>query len=347
MTLFVALVWPGALMAAQSMPNPDVAKALGAVLEGDGRKALRLLSGLPRAGLSERDERFRLCAPARLQSLQPITPAEVSDSFTRQVLGAYRGYWRSAVLTPGQRASAEQALLRKLSALLGGPKLPDLDSAELLVSGRLKAAGYHSLGGRTGPLRELMIWSDQTDRTYHVSLPGGVQTTRVVLLDGFISRGWGGYLTCDRSGTGGWATKEGLFAVVPSYENLEDENFQVNFLAHEAQHFADYAQFPNLEGWELEYRAKLVELSRVVITRDRVLARFKTQQSDDPASPHGYANKRVLSALRQRLGLRSEAELSGVSTARLQEAASAELVADTARLEARRVVKPADVVPGA
>jgi hypothetical protein len=56
---------------------------------------------------------------------------------------------------------------------------------------------------------------------------------------------------------------------------------------------------------ELEYRAKLVELAQANTTRARVLRKSSEDQGDDPASPHAYANKRVLAALRRRLGSRS------------------------------------------
>lgn len=107
----------------------------------------------------------------------------------------------------------------------------------------------------------------------------------------------------------------------------------MTFLGHEAQHFADLSRFQGLAGWELEYRAKLVELAQLDQTRERVLMKFIEDQKDDPASPHSYANLRVLSTMVERLGLESTAELSTVEVDQLNGAARAALVADTRRLQ--------------
>ena len=70
--------------------------------------------------------------------------------------------------------------------------------------------------------------------------------------------------------------------------------------------------------WELEYRAKLVELSKAQLTRARVLRKLSEDQGDDPASPHAYANKRVLAALARRLRLPEGSRLDEVDVDRLQ-----------------------------
>jgi hypothetical protein len=166
-----------------------------------------------------------------------------------------------------------------------------------------------------------------------VPLPEGSTTTNVFYLDGFLSRGWSAYFMCDQGGAGGWAKPEGLYVVVPSYGNLSDENFRVNFLAHESQHYVDYRHFPGLEGWELEYRAKLVELVYANQTHQKVLTYFISNQGDDPADAHSYADKRVLAAVRARLGVATDDALRSVPVATLQQAALEELRADTARRE--------------
>jgi hypothetical protein len=152
-----------------------------------------------------------------------------------------------------------------------------------------------------------------------------------MLLDDFSSLGWSDFATCHRRGTGGWATTDALFAVRPRYTNLDGEVFRVTFLGHETQHFADYARFPGLASWELEYRAKLTELALADETRASVLRKFTEDQGDDPQSPHAYANKRVLAALRQRLALPADAPLDGVDVSTLQAVASDELREDSRR----------------
>ena len=234
----------------------------------------------------------------------------------------YRTYWRSSALDEAARpAAAERALVAGLARLLGRSALKDVDEAEPLIAARLKAAGLFSQEGQTGVFHDLMIWSRSTQRVENVPLPEGGNATQVNYLDGFISRGWSSYFTCDRTGTGGWTTTDGLFVIVPSYDSLTDETFRVNFLAHESQHYADKKRFGELPAWRLEYRAKLVELAYADTTRDRVLASFSSNQGDDAADPHSYANKRVLEALERRLAASSVAELHRVPIESLHEAA--------------------------
>lgn len=266
--------------------------------------------------------------------VSPLTHAP--DPFASRALTLYRAYWQASLADPARRAEAEARLLTALAALLDRPSLAAMDEAETLLEARLAQGGFHALEGKTGQLRELMLWTKQTESTERVALPEETNATRVVYLDDFVSQGWSNYFTCERSGTGGWTKPDGLFVIVPSYDSLTDENFRVNFLAHESQHYADHRRFPDLKPWELEYRAKLVEVAYAVQTRGRVLSGFANNQGDDPADAHSYANKRVLAALRSRLGLAPDADLSTAPPAALQAAAIAELKADSARRAAPR-----------
>ena len=215
--------------------------------------------------------------------------------------------------------------------LLGASKDADLDALEPTLSKALEEEGLYSLQGQTGLLRELMIWSKQEQRIMQASLPEGAHSVTVMLLDGFKSLGWGAYATCDRASTGGWATESALFAVVPKYESLDAEEFRVTFLGHEGQHFADKTRLKKLKSWELEYRAKLTELAQANVTRTKVLGKFFTDQGDDPASPHSYANRQVLMALVQKLRLGSADELSSADVPAVQAAAVELLREDSAR----------------
>jgi len=308
--------------------------AVGSALQGDGARAVSVLRGVEPEEFSKRGKAFRACVMARFgedeDGADEEEEAALSDPAARALLGAYRAYWRDALLAPPKREEALERLVASLNALLGA-SAGDIQTLEPLVRERLKAAGLHSLQGRTGVLRELMIWGRQDERIYQVELPEGAHQTTVYVLDEFASLGWGDYATCGLRGAGGWATKDALFAVLPRYESLDGEEFRVTFLGHETQHFADLLRFPELESWELEYRAKLVELAQAVETRPRLLQKFTEDQGDDPASPHSYANKRVLAAMRRRLALPEEEPLDGVEIEVLQRAARDALFADSAR----------------
>jgi len=316
--------------AAAATPEQSVSQAAGALLRADGPEALRILETLPSTGLDPRLEAFRTCALGRLDLDRPLDAPAADAPFALKALHAYRQYWRQAVVRPDERAEAEAALGKRLGALLGRPELDDMFKAEGPTMDRIRAEGWHPLGGRTGRLLELMLWREQESRAVLVDLPEGAYSTTLILLDGFESRGWSNWMTCDRTGTGGWAKPEGLYAIVPAYPSLDDENFSVNFLAHETQHFADNAAWPGLPGWELEMRAKLTELTLADVTRERVLGRLASNQGDDPDDAHSYANRRVLQALRRRLGLTEDTDLKTVDPETLRAAARAELIADTA-----------------
>ena len=76
-------------------------------------------------------------------------------------------------------------------------------------------------------------------------------------------------------------------------------------------------------------------------TRVKVLTRFVTDQGDDPASPHSYANRKILNELVRRLGVSAPADLMTVDLARLQAAARAALIEDSRQREAAGQLKPA------
>ena len=247
------------------------------------------------------------------------------------MLQAFQRYWRDSLLDPAAREVNEAALARTIGRLLNSPRTRTLDALEPRVIGRLQDEGYHALLGRTAPLRELMMWKRQESKVYRVRLPEGEHDTRVELLDGFATLGWADYATCGRRGAGGWATAYALFAVRPRYADLEAEEFRVTFLGHETQHLADLRKYAPMESWELEYRAKRVELAQASATRARILGKFTEDQSDDPRSPHSYANKRVMAALRERLGRGASSDLNAVALEDLQRAAGALLAEDSRR----------------
>ena len=319
-----------ALSGAPVQPSPAVLQAVGAVLQADGKRALASLAGTDPATLSAKDQATVLCMRQRLTAAeQPAAgpPPDIAD----RALAIYRSYWVSAMARPESRKAEERRLAEALRNLLGAPPADDMDALEPKLANALSKAGYHSLQGETGLLRELTIWSKEDSRLFRVALPEEEREVKVELLDGFKSYGWSNWMTCGRASTGGWTTDEALFAVVPRYPSLDSEEFQVTFLGHEAQHFADKAHFKGLENWELEYRAKLTELAKAETTRAKVLGRFVMDQGDDPASPHSYANRRVLNDMVAKLHLKSPAELTTADGAAVQAAAVALLRADTRR----------------
>lgn len=330
-----AIAMPPKSTAADAKVSID--SAIGKILQGQGASARAALKPLYEDALDTRDRDFRRCALSRLSTAQPLVMSsrkqKRTNRFARDVLRHYRAYWRKSVMNESDRAPAERTLLSGLTRLVGHAKFKTVDEAEPFIEARLKARGLFSQSGQTGVLRDMMIWSRDTLKIHEVPLPEGSNPTRVHYLDKFLSLGWSSYLSCDRTGTGGWTTDKGLFVIVPSYASLVDENFRINFLAHESQHYSDKKRFGDLPGWRLEFRAKLVELAYAETTRNNVLDNFTSNQSHDQNDAHSYANRKVMEALINRLGLAIDAKLQSVSIGDLQRAAINELMADSLRLK--------------
>lgn len=329
---------PGTSKAARAA----VGEAGGAALRGDAGRALAILGGVPAAEFAGVDADFRACMHGRFERATPVyLTASVGDAFVREVLRAYQRYWWHSLQRPDSREAQQAMLLSALKTLIGreAADARDFDALEALLQRRLRVGGYHALNGLTPPLQELMLWRRQDTRHYDVELPERRHRTRVEVLDDFVSLGWLHYASCGRHATGGWAKPEALYVVLPRYVGgLDGEEFRVVFLGHETQHYADYTRFPALKPWELEFRAKLVELAQAGETLQRKRLRgFVESQGDDESSPHAYANREVVRALRRRLGegarIAADIDLLALPVATLQQAAKAILLEDSRRRE--------------
>jgi len=333
-------------MAAAPASTPAARRAIddsvSAALQGDVRRSLQALAAVPAPQFAGRDADYRACLFGRFErSTPPYLAGAVEDPFAREALAAYQDYWWHALSAPPRRAALDAQLLQRLRGLLGADAADaDWDAVEERLAARLRERGYHAQLGRTPPLRELMIWRRQTARTYDVVLPEGAHRVQVELLDDFVSLGWSHYARCGRGSNGGWAADERLYAVVPWFGgDLGSDRFRASLLGHETQHFADLKRFA-LEPWELEYRAKLSELWMARSTLRELLAKFAAAQSDDEDSPHTYANRRVLAALRARLGAAGLAaakpDLADVPADAVRAAAREQLLADSAQRAAAK-----------
>ncbi len=335
--LAVATAPPPSASAPREDAHASMGSAFAAILQADGQKAMSILEGIPRDTLTTRKASLRDCMLERLQGAGTAAADQDIDTaaFADRALARFQDYWRQSVMAPSDRDVSERWLRRDLADLLGAPARADDDDLLDQVLRRIETQGRYALSGRTGLLLDLMIWTRQKEVDEFVELPEGSVNTTVFYLDDFESQGWANYLTCDRSGTGGWATSAGLFAIVPLYDSLTDETFRVSYLAHESQHFSDYQRFPGLEGWQLEYRAKLVELGYASETIADLLRRFSENQSDLTSDAHSYANRAVLRALRERLGLAEGSDLTEVPRKLLNDAAVEELKAHSKHLSSR------------
>jgi hypothetical protein len=291
-------------------------RATGLALQGDAAAAVQALVQTPAASFAGKDAIFRTCMVTRFGAAsQPAFDLDASDPWVANLARNYVLYWQHALTKPKDRDAAERELRSAVGTLLGRPVTSDadFDAAEDAITSEAEKRGFHVLLGRTAPLRELMLWKKQTIEERQVELPETRQSVTVYFLDDFVLRGWGSYATCERRSAGGWATEKGLFAVVPAYKSLQDETFSVRFLAHESQHFADKHAFPNLKSWELEYRAKLVELALAESSQASTMELICENRGASEDSPHGYADTRVVDDVSKQLGMQPR-DLCGKKT---------------------------------
>jgi hypothetical protein len=312
-------------------PNPDFARALAPVFAVDMPEALARMAALEPASLNASQRHTRDCMIDRFGT---AAAAQSSDSAlaapVEAVLLAYRRYWTTALMQRASPERAEAQLSADLGNLLGitGTGIDAQAEEAVRVAER---NGLHALGGITAPLQEFMLWRQQTTRRETIALVGGSVDIQVTMLDGFVSLGWAGWGTCERSHTGGWATTDGIMVVAPAWR-LDSEEYLVSLRAHEAQHFSDYRIYPKLAAPDLEYRAKLVELALADQTQRALLDQFTANAKRDRTLPHSFANYWVVEHLRARLGV---ASWNAGTTLSVRTAATAELAAHSAALDAR------------
>jgi hypothetical protein len=299
-----------------NLASETVDRATGLALQADSASAARELERIPRSAFDVETATFRDCMIQRF-GLDGAAPSDfgIDDPWVGDLVRAYVNYWQQVLTKSATIDAAEVDLQMAVGILLDRPLVENnlLDEVEMEIQNEIAKRGFHALLGRTAPLRELMLWREQSISQEDVKLPEGTFRVTVTCLNDFVLRGWGHYATCGRRSAGGWTTEEGLFAVVPAYKRLDDEEFSVRFLAHEAQHFADKQAFENLESWELEYRAKLTELALADTSLASTLKLFCENRSDrSKDAPHAYANFSVIRDLEQRLTRQhSHVELCG------------------------------------
>ena len=209
-----------------------------------------------------------------------------------EILRLYQKYYREAFYLELPAGDAAERLRRRLADLLQAEAAAPLDVLEETAAEVFRRRSFHVLTGRTGGYYGPYIWKTQELASYTVELPEGTREYAVMLLDGFLSKGWLDYISLGAVSTGGWCNGDGLLHCVRSSYDLDSENFQVSLLKHEAQHGADLERYPDMFPQDLEYRAKLVEL--IYSSRRPLLERFLGEaDAAGSDSGHGLASARI------------------------------------------------------
>lgn len=314
----------------------DTSKIISFALDGNIPKALETVNAAADYKMSNQHMKVKKGYNERFG-----TATDQSDYLERRhsaidgLLVIYCDYWRKSFL---DYPKVHNSMLRKnLSAFLNknykpakNLKVSDSDKkfGKYLVN-YIKSKGLHTTGfSQTGRFYDLLVWKKETDTLYQFTLNGQKIHTPVVFMEDFITLGWEEYATLDKAFPGGWAKPEALYCVKQAY-SLDSESFRISYLAHEGRHSEDYKLFPKLVTADLEYRAKLTELSLLDTTLFEVLFFFVTNADAKTEDGHKKADYYVVSNLSKRLfNVDFESDMGKWKSLDLQtiHAASAELL---------------------
>jgi hypothetical protein len=283
-------------MANDSPGDPLTSRYIALAIQGDLPSAHAALlepgdlnSSSVQGLLQQYEERF-------IDNDHSVSPP-TGNSFADDVVQAYRVYWTENLLRPGNESEREVELRAAISRVMTEAGAPPGASETLDAMGeRLSHAGLFYLESPSPPFRDFYLWQSQTSKNYVVRLTDQTLSLEVVFMDDFVSLGWKEYASLGLATTTGWVENNRLYCVAWAYDR-DSENFRVSYLKHEARHLADLKRYPDMDTTELEYRAKLTELSFAHTSLPRILDDFTNKAADNPASPHAMANHRIVNDL--------------------------------------------------
>lgn len=270
-------------------------------LQGDLADGLRFLDSFDEASLTPRQQDIRRKYYTRFRHGSELNAHLTDDADVIRLMELYHNYWRRALLDNKQIPLYDSLLADSVSALLiaqdptyAAKTYDELwDNFTQYLSEFLQKRGIYSATGKTGLLFDLLLHARETASSYGVTTPEDTVQVTVIFMDSTISNGWEEYATFGRYFPGGWATDEALYCAGETYDT-SSENFTISYVKHEGKHFADYKRFPRLTGVDLEYRAKLVELSYANASMYELIRIFALNSSTDRQNPHAFANHCVL-----------------------------------------------------
>ncbi|AXY73740.1 hypothetical protein D3H65_07010 [Paraflavitalea soli] len=286
---------------AQAPPSdsikPDYKTIFGYCLDGRVGAALPLLDWEKGKKVSAKDAQFKEAFDRRFKyGVDSSDFLASKKSAIDPLLAIFHRYWRASLLDASTKY--ESGFLSEVKEFLGntvpgrkGQAIAD-DSVDAYFGQYIASKGLHATNGigKTGRLYDLLVWRTEKDTTYSFAVNKDRLTVKVVFMDDFITLGWEEYATLGKLFPGGWATDEALFCVRKAYD-LTSERFTISYLAHEGRHFDDYRLFPKLKSSaDLEYRAKLTELSLANQSLYQLIEFFIMNANYDSENGHSVAN---------------------------------------------------------
>ncbi|MDX1760599.1 MAG: hypothetical protein R3218_00425 [Christiangramia sp.] len=298
----------------QTTQSFDLEKIYSNVLQGEMTKVLSLLDSVPDEAMTYQEKNLKQKFYRRFKYKDEIENYKVQDTMLKNLLRIYRKYWQEVLCDKDNILRYDNDLKKEVvdfltrngfSREVGAEKRfsnsTDLENKfEEHLKDFLNQNGYYSATGKTALFYDLLVWKTEVPVKYEVVLPESEVLTEVVFLEDIISLGWQEYSTFERYYPGGWATEELIYAVGKAYDTTS-EKFKISYLKHEAQHFADYKNYPLLSGADLEYRAKLTELIYAQETFYDLINSFVKNASSEGRIPHPFANHILIRNLSNRI----------------------------------------------
>lgn len=300
--LLVILLSIGTLTWAQTPSSIDYTKIYAHCLDGNVKAALPLLD-VPSNQLNDKDRKFKEDFEERfLGKVDNSDYLKAEKSKIHELQLIFRDYWRQYLLDPNAKHERSLGMntIRFLKTNFSDVKEKEItrDSLGYFLSQYIKGQGYLTTQSvnKTGGIYDLLVWKSQRDTTYAFSLKKEKIKTKVVFMNDFATLGWEEYATFGKYYPGGWTANGTIYCVEDAYD-IDSEDFQISYLAHEGRHFLDNKIFPGLDSADLEYRAKLSELSLAETTLYEILENFITKANGDSKNPHPLANYHVVKSL--------------------------------------------------
>lgn len=269
-----------------------IEKVYSYCLQGNVNKAYEYLQG---KGLENLKNKYY----NRFFVGKPVFEYKTKDVWIRGVIKGYNEYFISVLTNRKNKEEAENYLAKHLIGFLPGFETTNnLDLIEEGLAKEFKSRGFYFQGGVTPPYRGPYIWKNEEKVEYEIILPGKSKKVVVYFMSDFIMQSWLHFATFGERATGGWASKNALYCVKERYEKvLNKPDFLYSYLAHEAQHLADYEDFPCLQSVDLEYRAKLVELIYHPLNNQVLMKKFLSDADNNRENPHAYSSFVICSNL--------------------------------------------------
>ncbi len=276
----------------------DYNKIYSLCLDGNVTPALEIIRAADYKKLNDKDKIFKDNFESRFsKETDESDYLKSKESSISDIIKIFHNYWRKSLLDNSNNYDKE--LISNLALFLKSDE--NEDSVKVNLDNYLKSLGLYTAGfGKTGRFLDLLVWSSENDTVYSIPLHKEVLKVKVVFMENFLTLGWQEFATLARYYPGGWTTTESLFCVKSAYD-LNSESFKISYLAHEGRHFSDYKIFPKLKSEDLEYRAKLTELSLANESLFNTISFFINNSNYEGNNGHSVANYCVVRDLSKKL----------------------------------------------